>query len=163
MTNATMTNTTMKMVPMGHGKRHPIRLDDATWQAICWLAEQEGKTWQQWCAKVIDATPGGQNITAAVRAAAMDALVYETIVADRGESLAAMEHHPLLKDSGTLNDRQLDDAMQGATVQGWSDFGGFAVYFGHDEYGQDCVWIKNGLRTGLHFAFVLPATEEAQK
>lgn len=156
-------DTTQRMVPLEGGRRAGIKLDKAAWQAIDWLSAQEGKTWQQWCAKVIECIPEGINVTAAVRTAAMDALVFETIVGERGESLAAMADHPLLKDSGTLNERQLDAVMKHAQVQGWSDFGGFSIYFGHDEHGQDCVWIKNGLRNGLHFAFVLSSSQRGAK
>jgi len=73
----------------------------------------------------------------------------------RAHEIAAMEGHPLMRNSGAINDKQLEAILEAATVQGWSDFGGFAVGFGHDEYGQDCIWIKNSIRGGLHFAFIV--------
>jgi predicted DNA-binding ribbon-helix-helix protein len=151
-----MTAMTLKMVPTAGGKRAAIRLDNSTWQAVEWLANRDGATWQQWCAKVIAANPDSDNVTAAVRSAAMDGLLNATIFDDRAEQLAAMAEHPLLKDSAAISDAQLDAILSTANIQGSSDFSGFAVIFGQDEYGQDCVWIKNGLRNHLHFSFVVP-------
>ncbi len=145
-----------RMIPLEGGKRTGVRLDNATWQAIDWLAQQAGKSWQQWCAMVIDRTPEDQNATAAVRTAAMDGLLAATVFQDRSSQIAAMESHPMMQNSGVLDDRQFEDVMAGANVQGWSDFGGYAIGFGQDDFDQDCVWVKNGLRNGLHFAFVLP-------
>lgn len=155
---------TQRMVPLEGGKRTGIKLDQATWQAIDWLAQQEGKAWQQWCASVIASTPESENITAAVRASAMNGLLAKTIFGeDRAEEIAAMERHSLMRYSGILNDEQFEKEMRGATAQGWSDFGGFAIGFGHDGHGQDCVWVKNGLRNGSHFAFVVPNLNAAIK
>jgi predicted DNA-binding ribbon-helix-helix protein len=151
-----MTEMTLRMVPVGQGKRQPIRLDKHTWTAVDLLAGRRGTTWQEWCAEVVGSTPDGENATAAVRAAAMNGLLCASVLEDRGEQLAAMEQHPLMRNSASLSDRQLEDVMNGATVQGTADFGGFAISFGHDENGQDCIWVRNGLRNGLHFAFALP-------
>jgi len=151
---------TQRMVPLDDGKRTGIKLDSATWRAIDWLAVQEGKTWQQWCATVVAATSDSENTTAAVRAAAVDGLLVKAVFGeDRAEQMAAMERHPLMRDSGTLNDDQFEQVMRGAAVQGWSDFGGYAIGYGYDENGQYCTWVKNGLRAGLHFAFVVPNHE----
>lgn len=152
-------DATQRMVPLESGKRTGIKLDQAAWQAIDWLAERQGVTWQKWCAQIIAAAPEGENLTASVRSAAMDALVVETVFGGRGQDLAAMAANPLLRSSGTLSDQQLEEILSGATIQGSSDFGGFTVSFGHDEHGQDCVWIKNGLRGWPHFAFVVPSIE----
>ena len=152
-----------RMVPLESGKRTGVRLDQPTWNAIEWLAEQSGKSWQQWCAKVITSTPSDENTTASIRAAAMEGMLAATIFEDRRNQLAAMESHPLMRNSATLNDKQLEGELESAMVQGWSDFGGFAVGFGHDSFGQDCVWIKNGLRNGLHFAFAYPLSDGGGK
>jgi predicted DNA-binding ribbon-helix-helix protein len=155
--------TTQRMVPLVGGGRCGIKLDQATWQAIEWLAKRQGKSWQQWCANIIESTQEGENTTAAVRANAMSGLLTATVFEDRADQHAAMEQHPIMRNSGTLNDRQFDEATRTATIQGWSDFGGFAIGFGHDEHGQDCVWVKNGLRNGLHFAFVVPSMGKGKK
>ena len=146
-----------KNIPLASGKRVGLKLDEATWRAIEWTNGQAGKDWRKWCADIIESTPKDENTTAAVRAAAMDALLYENIMEGRAESMAAMSAHPLLRDSGMLDDAQLDEILARATVQGVSDLDGFKVLFGHDEHGQDCVWIKNGLRDRPHFAFIVPA------
>lgn len=86
----------------------------------------------------------------------MSGLLTETVFADRTEQQAAMQNHPLMRDSGALDDDGLRSILKRAQIQGRSDFGGFEVIFGFDEHGQDCVWIQNGLRNGLHFAFIVP-------
>lgn len=155
---------TQRMVPLEGGRRTGIKLDAATWKAIDWLASQEGKAWQQWCAAIIIATPDNENTTAAIRAAAMDELLVKSVFGeDRAEQTAAMNRHPLMKNSASLNDDQFEQIMRGADVQGWSDFGGYAIGYGYDENGQYCTWVKNGLRGGLHFAFVVPGHERASK
>jgi len=150
-----------RMLPLEGSKRTGLKLDGATWQAVDWLAAKRGVTWQDWCKSVVGATPAGDNITATVRAAAMNELLEATIFEGRGEWLETINFHPFMRNSAMLNDAQLEDILAGATVQGRENFGGFTVIFGHDEGGQDCVWVRNGLRDGLHFAFVIP--EEAKK
>lgn len=145
-----------RMVPLADGKRLAVKLDESNWQAIDWLSSQHGITWQEWCVDAIQQTPGAENATGAIRDTAMAQILKENVFTDREAQLAAMEMHPLLKDSGTLDDGQLADILKKARVAGRSNFGGFEVLFGLDEHAQDCVWIKNGLRDGLHFAFVLP-------
>lgn len=144
-----------RMIPHAKG-RTGIKLDEPTWTAVDWLASSGGSTWKQWCASIIDGLPKGENMAAALRAAAMDGLLAATIFEERGEHLAAMERHPLMRDSAILDDTTLEEVMTGATMQGWSDFGGFAIGFGHDEHGQECLWVRNGLRNHPHFALVLP-------
>ena len=145
-----------RMVPLTNGKRTGITLDQVTWQAIEWLSGQKEKTWQQWCSRVIEATPAGENTTAAIRAAAMDGLLSATIFEDRGQDLSAMEANSLTRNSVALNDRQLKEFLKLATVQGKSDFDAFEVIFGHDEHGEDFLVIKNGMRDSLHFATLAP-------
>lgn len=145
-----------RMVPLEGGKRAGVKLDHATWQAIDWLSEQSGRTWQQWCAKVITATPDTKNATAAVRAAAMDGLLVATVFAGRGEHLDAMEANVLTRRCAMLNDEQLGAFLQTATVQGQSDFNAFTVIFGQDENEEDFLIARNGMRDGLHFATLAP-------
>ncbi|WP_143131090.1 hypothetical protein [Noviherbaspirillum humi] len=133
-----------------------MKLDEATWQAIDWLADQQSKTWQVWCADALAPASDAENMTAALREAAMCRLLEQTIFQDRAAQYAAMGNHPLIRDSGMLDDAELGSILEKAHVQGRLDFGGFEVVFGFDEHGQDCVWIRNGLRNGLHFAFIVP-------
>jgi len=149
-----------RMLPITGGKRTTMKLDAPTWAAVDLLSAQRGLTWQDWCRPIVEGTPPGENITATVRATAMDGLLSATVFARRDEQLTAMQGHPLMRDSAMLNDGEFAAIMKSATVQGESDFTGFTVLFGHDEYGQDCVWVRNGLRGGLHFAFIIPGKTE---
>lgn len=148
--------TWQRMLGLEGGRRVPIKLDAPTWQAIEWLATRTNSTWQEWCANAIARTDDGENMTATIREAAMSGLLKESVFADREEQIAAMELHPLMKNSGILDDHQLAEILKKARVAGHADFGGFSVRFGMDEHFQDCVWIENGLRGGPHFAFSLP-------
>ena len=156
-----VSTTQQRMVTLTDGKRVPIKLDAPTWQAVEWLAEHRSTTWAELCADVLASTPDADNMTATIREAAMSGLLEETVFADRAAQIAAMEMHPLMRNSGLLNDAQLNKILKTARVAGQSDFGGFTVIFGLDEYAQDCIWIKNGLRDGMHFAFVVPIEQGA--
>lgn len=138
------------------GKRRGIKLDGGTWQTIDWLASERGVKWaelaREWAGESTD-----ENLTRVIRAAAINEFLLATVLKERGPDLSAMHASPLMRDSAALSDAQLDKILKSATVQGESDFGGFAVMFGQDEHGQDCVWIKNGLRDRQHFAFIVPA------
>lgn len=139
-------------------KRTSLRFDPSTWQAIDLLAERIGCTWQEWCRAVIKtAGPDSPNLTADIRQAVVAGLLGEVSIAEqRADQSDLIYSHPLLKDSGILDDKQLDAILRKANVAGRADFGGFEVIVGFDEYGQDCVWIHNGLREHPHFAFVIP-------
>jgi hypothetical protein len=150
-----MVMTTQRMLALSSGKRVSMKLDQATWQAVDWLADQYGQTWQDWCNKALKGSMD-DNMTAAIREAAMSGLLEETIFYDRAGQLEAMELHPLMRNSGMLNDDQLKEILGKARVAGQSDFGAFTVLFGMDENHQDCIWIRNEMREGLHFAFAVP-------
>lgn len=136
------------------GKRRGVRLDDGTWQAIDWLADQSGVKWAELARNwVTNATNDDGNLTRVIRSAVMNELLAATILGeDRGRQLAAIELNSLMRNSGSLNDKQLGEVMKSATVQGEIEQGGFNVIFGHDGVGQDCVWIENNLRGWPHFA-----------
>lgn len=139
-------------------KRTNLRFDPATWQAIDLLAERVGCTWQDWCrAAISSAGPDTPNLTADIRQAVVAGLLGEVSIAEqRADQSGLLYAHPLLKDSGILDDKQLNAMLRKASVSGRADFGGFEVIVGFDEHGQDCVWIQNGLRDHPHFAFVVP-------
>jgi predicted DNA-binding ribbon-helix-helix protein len=146
---------TQRMIGLGDGRRTGIKLDRATWKAIEFVAAQLGTTWRKWCAEIIETTPTGRNVTAAIRSAAIECLLRGTILdPDRGEHLAAMERNSLMRDSCMHTDETLNEALEKATVHGSGDEGGYGILFGVDEFGRDFVVIKNGLRDGLHFALV---------
>lgn len=141
------------------GKRATIKLDEPTWQAVEWLARGRGQTWQEWCKHVLVNITGDENMTAAVREAAMAGLLGATIfpdLEDRAEQLALQNNHALMRNAAPIDDNTLKSTLKSASVQGGSDFGGFEVLFGFDEHGTDCIWIKNRMRDGLHFAIHSP-------
>ena len=145
---------------MQGGKRTGIKLDLATWQAIEWLSGQAGKTWQQWCAKIIESTPADQNVTASVRAAATKALVMATVFSERrGDDLTAMENNALMRNSAALNDSRRRLMLLDATVHGSCDFGCFVIKFGQNEHGRDFVLVENKMRDEQHFILVAGASK----
>lgn len=140
------------------GKRRGIRLDDATWHAVDWLAAQQGVKWaelaREWAG---DASGSDDNLTRVIRTAAMNAMVLWAILGEeRGSDLAAMEANALTRRSGMFSDQQLGDFLANATVQGESDQGGYTVIFGRDENADDFLVIRNNMRDGLHFATLAP-------
>lgn len=139
-----MVEVLQRMLPLKGGKRTAIRLDAAMWQAIDWLAEQNGQTWQQWCASVIDTLHEGENMTAALRAAAMDCLLIKTVMASPAtlDSVA----HPLLRYSALMNEKELAEHMRKCRIEGSEGMGGFVLHAGTDEFGRPCVWIENRLK-----------------
>lgn len=154
-----MPEITQRMLTITTGKRSSIKLDQPTWQAVDWLAGQRNQSWQEWCNSVLANVTGDENQTATLREAAMAGLLGATIFPDfqeRAEQLALQDANVLMRNSGTMDDKQLKAILKDARVQGSSDFGGFEVLFGFDELGTDCIWIKNGLRNGLHFAIQAP-------
>jgi predicted DNA-binding ribbon-helix-helix protein len=146
-----------RMIPLEGGKRAAVKLDEATWTGIETISELRGTTWQKWCAPIIEATPEGENTTAMIRAAAMEALTHAVLFGeDRAHDLALMESHPLMSASGVVDDQQLNEMLSTAHVLGDSDFGGFAVMFGYSQDNQACVWVKNAMRDQPHFIFAIP-------
>lgn len=138
------------------GKRRGVRLDNSTWHALDWLAAQRGAKWsdmaRDWLGQSDDS-----NVTRTIRQQTIDGLM---IAAIHGESriahTEAMDNHPHMATSSTLNDSQLEEELAAGLVQGNFDLVGFAVIFGHDQHGQPSTWIKNGLRDELHFVITTP-------
>lgn len=147
---------------MGTGSRTTIRLDEETWAAVDMIAGRLGIKWSEWARGLLKRNPDASNATAVIRTATINELMASSILndEDRGLDFATMQNHPLMRNSAPLSDDQLAEILKGATVQGHSDFGGFTVLFGHDEHGQDCIWIKNALRDRQHFAFLMPEGNE---
>lgn len=149
-----------RMITLSDGRRFGVRVDLPTWQAIEYLAGQSGKTYARWCAEIVEATPDESNATGAIRAAAMDALMQAVVFGpERADQIASMENHELMTGSAAITDDQLAEYTSTGMVAGSCDFGGFTVIYGTDENAQDCIWIKNGLRDHMHFAFVVPGAK----
>lgn len=154
------TDPVLRMVPLGQGKRQPIRLDAPTWQAVDWLAGNAGQTWQQWCGSVIDRTPEDQNFTAAIREAAMSGILAETILAQRASLDSIADRHPLLLNSSMMDDIELADHMRSCEVWGMEDLGGFKLHVGRDEFCRPCIWIENGMKDWPSVVLPMPGREE---
>lgn len=76
---------------------------------------------------------------------------------ERAIHLAAMECNHFMRNSGVLNDAQLDDLLTSSCITGASDEGqfiGFQVIFGFDVRGRDFVAIKDLAEDGAHAVFV---------
>jgi predicted DNA-binding ribbon-helix-helix protein len=87
--------------PFRDGKRTGIKLDSATWVAIEWLADQQDQTWQEWCNKIIHATPEDENVTASIRAEAMDGIFSELMLAKK-ENKSALTQKEFLDEFKNL-------------------------------------------------------------
>ena len=154
-----MSSIKQRTLTTAPGRRAAIKLDDPTWQAVEWLARERGQTWQEWCKQVLVEVTGDENMTAALREAAMAGLLGATIfpdLQDRAEQLALQEGHALMRNAAPVDDKLLKSALKHGKVLGGSDFGGFEVLFGFDEHGTDCIWIRNRMRDRLHFAIQAP-------
>lgn len=71
----------------------------------------------------------------------------------RAQDLAVMQAHPLMKNSGMLDDAALAEWLGGTLIQGEADyFDGFSILFGVDRHGQSFVLVRSDTGSGLHFA-----------
>ncbi|RJG02522.1 hypothetical protein [Noviherbaspirillum sedimenti] len=76
---------------------------------------------------------------------------------ERGDHLAAMERNHFMRNSGMLDDAQLDEFLASSCITGASHeskFIGFQVVFGFDTTGRDFVAIKDLAGQGAHIVFV---------
>lgn len=148
---------TQRMIPLPEGKRAGIKLDQATWQAIDWLADHNGKTWQQWCAEVIQGTSEGENATAAVRAAAMASLLHETVFNDRAEQFSGIQPTGF-RLAGTCDRKGLQEAIEQAVIEGTADLVSVEIMSGIDEHQRVAFYIKNKLADAPHMLISTPFT-----
>lgn len=155
-----MVDFVTRAVPLGQGKRQPIRLEAPTWQALEWLAGQAGLTWQQWCAAVIEGTPTEENTTATIRETVMGELLAATVNAPRASLDSIADRHPLLRHSNTFDGAELAEHMRGCEVWGGEDFGGFKLHAGKDEFDRPCLWIENGMKDWPSVVVPMPGKDE---
>lgn len=146
-------------ITLPDGKRSSIRLDEPTWAAIDWLADQAGQKWQAWCNGIITSLPTGENVTAALRAAAMDGILAETLFPER----AAQHADPFAVTWKCLteqNDRDFDYALEQAAkdgaIEGSADCGGFTIYSGVSEFGNVTFYVRNALKDGANIVINTP-------
>lgn len=155
-----MVDFVTRAVPLGRGKRQPIRLEAPTWQAIEWLAGQSGMAWQQWCAAVIERTPTEENTTATIRETVMGELLAATVNAPRASLDSIADRHPMLRYSAIQDDQELAEFMRLGEVWGTEDFGGFKLHAGRDEADQPCLWIENGMKGWPSLMLVLAEDDQ---
>jgi hypothetical protein len=152
----TMNETQARTLPLGMGKKTTLKFDQATWRAIDLVASRDGLRWTEWARRQMAANASAENMHAAVRAAAVDALLAQNIIAERADQLTGATP-PLLASAGTLDDDQLAQELSNACVDaGPFDLGGFAVRVGSDGDGRACIWIENMLKGCPHYAIPLP-------
>lgn len=145
-----------RMLPLGEGKRTAIKLDSATWQAVDWLADEKGQKWQEWCLTVVHAAEEDENLTAAIRAAAMDGILMATILSSRATLNSVADEHPLLRYSAMMNDEELAENLRSSHIAGVEEMGGFTLHAGEDEAGQPCLWIENQLKGWPNLVISVP-------
>ncbi|KQP21681.1 hypothetical protein ASF43_25570 [Pseudorhodoferax sp. Leaf267] len=69
----------------------------------------------------------------------------------------------LLSHASAMNDAQLDEDLAASKIDGDPvDFGAFEIVTGSDQFNRACIWIRSGLRDGMHYAVPLYTTIEEQ-
>ena len=152
-----MTETVQRMLTLSESKRLPIRLDEHTWQAIDWLADESSQSWVEWCRGVVGANSEDlKNITGTIRSAAMDGLLCATIFSQRAEQLA--QNGPIWSGLGMCSDQDFDHALSQADIEGAEDFIGFKLAAGINEFGYVTFYIGNGVKECSNLIISTPFT-----
>lgn len=145
-----------RMLRLSAGKRLPVRLDDATWTAVDWLASESGRTWSEWCSTVVGGCPDSGNVTATIRNAAMTGILNATILADR---VAFSEYAgPTSQSLNICDNAEFHDVLAQTSIKHVTNFGGFGFAAGiHD--GCVCFAIKNNLQDRPNIVISTPFTD----
>ncbi|MBE7370035.1 hypothetical protein [Ramlibacter pallidus] len=142
------------------GKRTTLRFDVPTWRAVETLAEGEGIRWTEWVRRLIAANPDAENMHAVIRAATVEGLLAESVFAQRADQVRS-GGAVLLEGCNMLDDAALADQLAHGKVEGGPvDMLGFQLFVGTDSNEQPVIWVKNGLRDGLHLAIAIPFSRE---
>lgn len=140
------------------GRRRGVRLDEATWSAVDWLAEQRGMKWpelaREWATLGMHGPVKDDNLTRVIRASAMQALIAQTIFAERAELHAAAG--PIWKTVSTCGDRDFREALEQAAIEAHEDFGGFTLHVGISEFGNVTVYVENHVKDGSNAIISTP-------
>lgn len=142
------------------GKRRGIRLDEGTWQAIDWLAEQRGVKWaelaREWATLGKHAIDSDKNMTRIIRSSAVQALLAETIFNERAEMFDTPSG-PIWQSLGVCDDEGLDYALaQAKSIEGHQDFGGFTLHAGVSEHGNAAFYIRSSMKDGDNLIISTP-------
>lgn len=156
-----MTATQTRTLDLGQGRRTTVKFDPVTWRAIELMAAREGVRWTQWVRKLMAAHPGAENMHATIRAAAIEGLLAEQILAERREHATFGGRAVLLQGCVTLNDDELREELDAGRIEGDPlDLVAFQVMAGLDQHNQPTIWLRNGLRSGMNVAITLPFTAD---
>jgi predicted DNA-binding ribbon-helix-helix protein len=141
------------------GKRRGIRLDAGTWQAIDWLAEQRGVKWsvlaREWASRGTDGPNRGENLTRVIRSAAVQALMKETVLAERADMHASAG--PIWRSLGMCSDEWFDEALaQAEHIEGVQDFEGYTLHAGVSEFGNVAFYLRSNFRDGMNLIISTP-------
>ncbi len=130
-----------------------IKLSTTTWEAIEFVASNQGMKWTDWVRGVLAATEEQENKTEAIRSALIDTLLSVRVFSERASGVDHWEEHPVMQGASPMDDTDFDDYINTAQhIDGENDFLGFKLYFGTDRDGRPFVAIRNGHRDGEHVA-----------
>lgn len=147
-----------RTLELSRERRTTLRFDRATWKAIELLAARAGTRWTQWARDVIEQNPRSGNMHATLRTVAMENLLEQQLLAERGEHAVAYLP-PLMRAAATLDDDQLREELRQSFVEfGPVELGGFNVHAGADGGNRACIWIENMVKGCPHYAIPLPFT-----
>jgi len=139
------------------GKRISLKFDEKTWQAIDVLAEKCGQSWREWCAEVIEMIPKGDNITASIRAFAINDLLAEVAFIAPTESMGAYQPIGFRVSSQFWDDNHFRETLAAGSIEnGTSDCCSFTVVTGTDEFGRVAYYIENKLKGAPHLIISTP-------
>lgn len=139
-----MSELEQRMLRLPNGKRMPVRLDDATWRAVDWLAKQAHKQWSEWCAAVIAASPDTNNVTAEIRAAAMKAVMESALTPNLATPSATELCHPMLSNGRlrVLQAADVDAELHSMLIEETLNFAAFELVAG-DRDGIPSLLIRS--------------------
>ena len=146
-----MTNKQKKTLTLADGRVVSIALEPDFWDCIKLAASMRGMKWTEW-ARMVLANIGESGITPVLRLEAMNQVKFAHLFGEnRATDLWTADRNKLTKNHGMLNEEQLTDILKSSQIQGESDFGGFTIIFGFDEYGKDFLAVRNNLINHPHF------------
>ncbi len=145
------------------GTRTTLKFNATEWRAVERAAASARLGWADWARDVLDLNKGTINAHATLRTAALDAVLNDPLGALL-EARSNEEPPPaLLACASTMDDLQLEEDQAAAQLDGAAvDLTAFTVQAGTDQFGRACLWIRNGLREGLHYAIPLQTTTAEQ-
>ena len=151
-----MVSIEQRMLKLSCGKRMPVRLDEPTWLAIDWLAQESGKSWTDWCNAVVDASTENGNLTATIRCAAMSGVLEATVFAS--SAAQSKRTGPIWESIAILDDARFYEALRQARVDGADNFLGFRLSAGVSE-GQVCFFVEDKIKGGRNVVIKTPFTD----